>query len=68
MTPRGTYGPLRVLLTTALLFAGGCRMRIGNEWALWLMLALPLVIALMIVSFNLKLRTLSRFAEGVRSA
>lgn len=64
MTPRGTYGPLRVLLTTALLFAGGCRMRLGNEWALWLMLALPLVIAFMIVSFNLKLRTLGRFAEG----
>ena len=56
--------PLAV--SVLLLSAGGCRMRMGNTWALWLLAAVPLVIALMIVSFYLKNRALSRFASGAK--
>ena len=53
-----------VLLAAVLVTAGGCRMRMGNEWALWLLAGLPLVIALMIVGFVRKQRALGRFASG----
>ncbi|MFH1436829.1 MAG: VWA domain-containing protein [Pseudomonadota bacterium] len=45
---------------------GGCRMRIGNEWALWLLVAVPLIAGVMILSFYLKTRALQRFAAGAK--
>lgn len=52
------------LLVLAAVAAGGCRMRMGSEEALWLLAAVPLLVALMIVSFVVKTRQLARFAPG----
>lgn len=65
-TYRHVPGFFNALIPGFFVFLGGCRMRIGNEWALWLFIAVPLVIALMIASFNLKNRALSRFASGAK--
>jgi Ca-activated chloride channel family protein len=56
-------GPGLVALALA-----GCKVRFGNEWAIWLLGVVPVVIAGYVASFVLRRRALRRFAPGKEEA
>jgi len=52
----------------ASLALAGCKVRFGNDWAVWLLAAVPVVIAGYVASFILRRRALRRFAPGREEA
>ncbi|MBW2261650.1 MAG: VWA domain-containing protein [Deltaproteobacteria bacterium] len=48
----------------AALALAGCKVRFGNDWAIWLLAVVPVVIAGYVASFILRRRALGRFAPG----
>jgi Ca-activated chloride channel family protein len=48
----------------ASLALAGCKVRIGNEWALWMLALVPAAIAAYVASFVARMRALRRFAPG----
>ena len=52
----------------AALALAGCKVRFGNEWAVWLLAAVPVAIAGYVASFIHRRRALRRFAPGREEA
>lgn len=60
--PRAWLARLGLVLAAAAV--AGCKVRYGNEWAIWLIALVPLAIAGFVTSFIYRLRAIRRFAPA----